>query len=90
MRSWLPLPVDLARERAREGLERRRQHLPGRLQTDASCLAGIRAVRAQPLLHVPVMRAKDPVGLLEAIEQRTEESPALYDAISRRSRILMR
>jgi hypothetical protein len=36
------------------------------------------------------MRAKDPVGLLEAIEQRTEESPALYDAISRRSRILMR
>jgi len=33
--------------------------------------------------NVLVMIAEDPMALLEAIERRTEESPALYDAISR-------
>ena len=33
--------------------------------------------------NVLVMKVGDPTALLEAIEKRTEESPALYDAISR-------
>lgn len=36
-----------------------------------------------PYHNVMVMKVDDPVVLLEAIEKRTEESPALYDAISR-------
>ena len=36
-----------------------------------------------PYHNVLVMKVNDPVVLLEAIEKRTEESPALYDAISR-------
>jgi tRNA(Ser,Leu) C12 N-acetylase TAN1 len=33
--------------------------------------------------NVLEMKAEDPIALLEAIEKRTEENPALYDAISR-------
>ena len=33
--------------------------------------------------NVLVMKVEDPAVLLEAVEKRTEESPALYDAISR-------
>lgn len=33
--------------------------------------------------NILVMTAEDPLALLEAIERRTEERPALYDAISR-------
>ena len=36
-----------------------------------------------PYHNVLVMKVDDPVVLLEAIEKRTEENPALYDAISR-------
>jgi adenylyl- and sulfurtransferase ThiI len=36
-----------------------------------------------PYHNVLVMKVEDPVVLLEAIEKRTEETPALYDAISR-------
>ncbi len=36
-----------------------------------------------PYHNVLVMKVNDPAILLEAIEKRTEESPALYDAISR-------
>lgn len=41
--------------------------------------------RIEPTLYhnVLVMKVDDPTALLEAIEKRTEESPALYDAISR-------
>ena len=31
--------------------------------------------------NVLVMKVEDPIALLEAIEKRTEENPALYDAI---------
>jgi tRNA(Ser,Leu) C12 N-acetylase TAN1 len=40
-------------------------------------------VERSPYHNVLVMRAEDPMALLEAVERRTEESPALYDAISR-------
>lgn len=33
--------------------------------------------------NVLVMKVEDPMALLEAIEKRTEENPALYNAISR-------
>jgi tRNA(Ser,Leu) C12 N-acetylase TAN1 len=33
--------------------------------------------------NVLVMKVDDPMALLDAVEQRTEEIPALYDAISR-------
>ena len=36
-----------------------------------------------PYHNVLVMKVEDPIALLEAIEKRTEENPALYDAISR-------
>jgi tRNA(Ser,Leu) C12 N-acetylase TAN1 len=36
-----------------------------------------------PYHNVLVMKVGDPIALLEAIEKRTGESPALYDAISR-------
>ena len=36
-----------------------------------------------PYHNVLVMKVDDPAVLLEAIEKRTEENPALYDAISR-------
>ena len=36
-----------------------------------------------PYHNVLVMKAEDPIALLEAIEKRTEVNPALYDAISR-------
>ncbi len=51
-----------------------------------------RAVRAltafgrvdrSPYHNVLVMRVEDPVALLTAVERQTEESPPLYDAISR-------
>jgi tRNA(Ser,Leu) C12 N-acetylase TAN1 len=41
------------------------------------------SVARSPYYNVLVMRAEDPMTLLEAVERRTEESPALYDAISR-------
>jgi tRNA(Ser,Leu) C12 N-acetylase TAN1 len=40
-------------------------------------------VRRSPYYNVLVMKVDDPMALLEAIERRTEDSPALYDAISR-------
>jgi tRNA(Ser,Leu) C12 N-acetylase TAN1 len=40
-------------------------------------------VEPSPYHNVLVMKVEDPVALLEAIEQRTEKSTALYDAISR-------
>ena len=36
-----------------------------------------------PYHNVLVMKVEDPMAVLEAIEKRTGESPALYDAISR-------
>jgi tRNA(Ser,Leu) C12 N-acetylase TAN1 len=36
-----------------------------------------------PYYNVLVMQADDPIALLAAIEEKTEESTALYDAISR-------
>lgn len=36
-----------------------------------------------PYHNVLVIKVEDPVALLEAVEKRTEENPALYDAISR-------
>ena len=36
-----------------------------------------------PYHNVLVMRVENPIALLEALEKKTEESPALYDAISR-------
>jgi tRNA(Ser,Leu) C12 N-acetylase TAN1 len=41
------------------------------------------AVERSPYYNVVVIKVHDPVALLAAIERRTEESPALYDAISR-------
>ena len=40
-------------------------------------------VESTPYRNVIAMTAADPIGLLESIERRTEEVPALYDAISR-------
>jgi tRNA(Ser,Leu) C12 N-acetylase TAN1 len=40
-------------------------------------------VAPSPYHNVLVMKVDNPVALLTAVEQRTEESPALYDAISR-------
>lgn len=40
-------------------------------------------VERSPYYNVLVMTVEDPMALLEAIEKRTEERPALYDAISR-------
>ena len=36
-----------------------------------------------PYDNVLVMKVEDPVVLIEAFEKRTEENPALYDAIAR-------
>ena len=40
-------------------------------------------VERSPYYNVLVMTVEDPMAVLEAIEKRTEERPALYDAISR-------
>lgn len=40
-------------------------------------------VERSPYHNVLVMNVEHPMALLEAVETRTEESPALYDAISR-------
>ena len=40
-------------------------------------------VERSPYYNVLVMKVKDAVSFLEAIERKTEENPALYDAISR-------
>jgi len=40
-------------------------------------------VERSPYHNVLVMRVEDPTALLEAIERKTEENAALYDAISR-------
>ncbi|MGZ3350060.1 MAG: hypothetical protein ACXU89_14060, partial [Xanthobacteraceae bacterium] len=40
-------------------------------------------VERSPYYNVLVMKVEDPMVLLESIERRTEENPALYDAISR-------
>jgi len=40
-------------------------------------------VERSPYHNVLVMKAKDPTALLEAIERKTEDNTALYDAISR-------
>jgi tRNA(Ser,Leu) C12 N-acetylase TAN1 len=44
-------------------------------------LAELGSVERSPYHNVLVMKVEDPVAL--ALEQRTEESPSLYDAISR-------
>jgi len=36
-----------------------------------------------PYYNVLVMKADDPIALLDAVERKTEENTALYDAISR-------
>jgi tRNA(Ser,Leu) C12 N-acetylase TAN1 len=41
------------------------------------------AVERSPYHNVLLMKADDPVALLDAIEQKTEKSTALYDAVSR-------
>ncbi len=41
------------------------------------------AVERSPYHNVLVMKVEDPTALLEAIERKTEENSALYDAISR-------
>jgi tRNA(Ser,Leu) C12 N-acetylase TAN1 len=41
------------------------------------------SVERSPYYNVLLMRVEDPTSLLEAIERRTKESTALYDAISR-------
>ena len=46
-------------------------------------LEALGPVERSPYYNVLAMRVDDPVALLEAVERRTEESPALYDAISR-------
>jgi tRNA(Ser,Leu) C12 N-acetylase TAN1 len=56
------------------------------IQALREALRGLRplgAVARSPYHNVLVMRAQDPVALLEAIEKKTEAEPALYDAISR-------
>jgi tRNA(Ser,Leu) C12 N-acetylase TAN1 len=40
-------------------------------------------VERTPYHNVLVMRVDDPAALLEAVERKTEEVPALYDALSR-------
>jgi len=40
-------------------------------------------VERSPYHNVLLMKVEDPIALLSAIEQKTEESTALYDAISR-------
>ena len=40
-------------------------------------------VERSPYYNVLVMKVEDPMVLLESVERRTEENPALYDAISR-------
>jgi len=40
-------------------------------------------IERSPFHNVLVMRVEDPVALLEAVERKTEEDTALYDAISR-------
>lgn len=46
-------------------------------------LQALGPVERSPYHNVVVMKVGDPIALLEAVEQRTEEVPALYDAISR-------
>lgn len=40
-------------------------------------------VETSPYYNVLAMKVGDPVALLDGVEQQTEQSPALYDAISR-------
>ena len=40
-------------------------------------------VERSPYHNVLVMTVEEPIALLEAVERRTEENPALYDAIAR-------
>jgi tRNA(Ser,Leu) C12 N-acetylase TAN1 len=46
-------------------------------------LEALGRVERSPYYNVLAMRVDDPAALLEAVERRTEESPALYDAIAR-------
>lgn len=46
-------------------------------------LQALGLVERSPYYNVLVMNARDPMELLAAIERRTEQVPALYDAISR-------
>jgi tRNA(Ser,Leu) C12 N-acetylase TAN1 len=46
-------------------------------------LQKLKLAERSPYHNVLVMKVEDPIALIEAIEQRTEENPALYDAISR-------
>jgi tRNA(Ser,Leu) C12 N-acetylase TAN1 len=46
-------------------------------------LKDLGTVERSPYYNVLVMKADHAIGLLESVERKTEESPALYDAISR-------
>ena len=46
-------------------------------------LEALGRVERSPYHNVLVMTVQDPMALLEAVERLTEQSPALYDAISR-------
>jgi tRNA(Ser,Leu) C12 N-acetylase TAN1 len=46
-------------------------------------LEALGQVERSPYYNVLAMKVDDPGALLEAVERRTEESPALYDAIAR-------
>lgn len=46
-------------------------------------LRDLGAAERSPYYNVLVMKADDPLAALAEIEKRTEESPALYDSISR-------
>jgi tRNA(Ser,Leu) C12 N-acetylase TAN1 len=46
-------------------------------------LAALGPVERSPYYNVMTMAVDDPMTLLDAVERRTQESPALYDAIAR-------
>jgi tRNA(Ser,Leu) C12 N-acetylase TAN1 len=52
-------------------------------RTALRVLKELGSVEPSPYHNVLVMRAENPTAVLEAIERKTEENTALYDAISR-------
>jgi hypothetical protein len=69
---------------AREGLEHHCHGLPAGFPAGASRLAGHRTGRAQPVSQCPCDEGRrSDEGTLDAIERKTDERPALYDAIAR-------
>jgi tRNA(Ser,Leu) C12 N-acetylase TAN1 len=55
----------------------------GGYQRACRALRKLGSVESTPYHNVIAMAATDPMALLESIERRTDEVPALYDAISR-------